>query len=149
RRDLLGRGDLAERERLGRVPQPGQVLIQPEDPAAVQPQALPDRVAALDGRIERADPGLVPVAELAVHADDQIPVAVIKGLQHRQLPGSKSGTYAAAGNTAGSGPRAARGGRAAARPAAGNRRSRWSRARWRTSTAPTRRRCPAVPAART
>ena len=81
--DLLGRGDLLERERLGRVPQPGQVLVEPEDAPGVEPQSLPNRVAALDGGVERAHPGPVPVAEPAAHVDDQVAVALIVTLQHQ------------------------------------------------------------------
>ena len=53
--DLLVGGHGVERERLRRAPQPGQVLGQPEDAPLVQAQALPDRVAALYGGVERAD----------------------------------------------------------------------------------------------
>ena len=79
-------GICVERERLGRVPQPGQVLVQPEDPPGVEPQALPDRVAALDRGVERAHRGPVAVGELAAHVDDQVAVALIVILQHHVAP---------------------------------------------------------------
>jgi hypothetical protein len=83
--DLLVGRDLAERQRPGRGTQPSQVLVQPEDPPVVQPEPLPDRVAALDGRVERAYRGAVAVGEPAAHVDDQIAVALIGCLQHRDL----------------------------------------------------------------
>jgi hypothetical protein len=45
------------------------VLVQAEDPAVGQPQALPHRVAALDYRVEGRHPGLVTVGQLAAHVD--------------------------------------------------------------------------------
>ena len=60
----------------------------------VQPQPLPDRVTALDGRVERADAGLVPVHQAAVHADDQVTVALVELLQHGGLR-SATGVQAA------------------------------------------------------
>ena len=66
--------------------QPGQVLVQPEDLPGVQPQPLPDRVAALDDRVERAHRRLVAVGERAVHVDDQVAVALIEALQHHGPP---------------------------------------------------------------
>ena len=44
-----------------------------------------NRVAALDGRVERAHRGAVAVGEPAAHVDDQIAVALIERLQHRDL----------------------------------------------------------------
>ena len=67
------RGDRRERQRPGRPAQPGQVLREPEDPAVVEPQALPDGVAALDDGVERAETcGLVAVAQHAVDVDEQV-----------------------------------------------------------------------------
>ena len=62
-----------------------QVLDQPEDPAVVEPQALPDRVAALHRAVERADAGLVAVHELAVDVDEQVAVALVEGLEHQVI----------------------------------------------------------------
>ena len=45
--DRLARRDLRERERLRRIHQPVEVLLEAEDAAAVEPQPFPDRVAAL------------------------------------------------------------------------------------------------------
>ena len=78
-------GTSVERQGLGRPAQPGQVLVQPEDPAVVEPQALPDRVAALHGRVERADRGLVPVGQVPADVDDQVAVPLVESLQHRSL----------------------------------------------------------------
>ena len=58
-------GDFAEGQSEGRIAQPVQVLVQLEDAPIVEPQALPDGVAALDDRVERADTGLVPVDSAA------------------------------------------------------------------------------------
>ena len=60
---------------------------EPEDPPAVQAQALPDGVAALHDRVERADRGLVAMRQPAADADDQVPVALVEGLQHGVLLG--------------------------------------------------------------
>ena len=75
-------GHRRERQRLRRAPQPGQVLGELEDPAAVQPQPLPHRVAALHDRVERADPGLVAVDQGVVDPDDQVAVALVVLLLH-------------------------------------------------------------------
>jgi len=80
-------GIWVEGQRPGRGAQPGQVLVQPEDPPVVQPEPLPDRVAALDGRVERAHRGVVAVGEPAAHVDDQVAVALIEDLKHEDLPG--------------------------------------------------------------
>ena len=53
----------------------------------VEPEALPDRVTALDGRVERADRSPVAVGELAVHADDEVAVPLVVTLPHHYLPG--------------------------------------------------------------
>ena len=81
--DLLVRGHRVERQCLRRPPQPGQVLVQPEDSAVVDPQALPHRVAALHGGVERADRRLGPVRQAPGDVDDQVPVALVELLQHR------------------------------------------------------------------
>ena len=86
-RDLRVCRDLLEGQRQGRPAQPGQMLSEPEDPAPVQAQTLPDGVTALHDRVERTDRGLVPMREPAANADDQVPVALIKGLQHGALLG--------------------------------------------------------------
>ena len=49
----------------------------------VQPKALPHRVATLHRRVERADPRLVTVGEPATHVDDDVAVALVKGLLQR------------------------------------------------------------------
>ena len=40
-------------------------------------------LAPLHHRVERADAGLVAVNERAAHVDDEIPVPLVKPLQHR------------------------------------------------------------------
>src|SRR5262249_30179845 len=74
--------NLGEREGLRGPAQPGQVFGEPEDPAVVEPQPFPDRIAALHDRVERADAGLIPVREPAADADQQIAVALVEGLLH-------------------------------------------------------------------
>ena len=51
----------------------------------VQPQPLPDGVAALHGRVERADARLVAMHEPAVDVDDQVAVALVERLLHRAV----------------------------------------------------------------
>ena len=46
----------------------------------VEPEPLPNRVAALDHGVERAHRGPVAVGELAAHVDDEVTVTLIKGL---------------------------------------------------------------------
>lgn len=81
--DLLIRGNLGEGERQGGGPEPGEVLPQLEDAPVVQAQPLPDRIAPLHNRVERADAGFVAVNERPVHVDDEIAVPLVKPLQHR------------------------------------------------------------------
>jgi hypothetical protein len=83
----LGRQGLVSRhggepQGVRRPAQPRQVLLQREDPAVGQPQALPDRVAALHDGIERGHPRLVPVRQAAADVDDQVAVALVELLQH-------------------------------------------------------------------
>ena len=61
------------------------MLVKFENPALVQPQPFPDRIAALHGRIKRADPGLIAVHELTVDANDQVAISLIKFLKHLKL----------------------------------------------------------------
>ncbi len=61
------------------------MLGQPEDPAVMQPQPLPHRVAALDGRVERAHSRLIPVRQPPADADDDVPVPLVELLQHPPL----------------------------------------------------------------
>ena len=60
------------------------MLVQFEDPTVVKSQPLPNRVAALHRRIERTDPGLVPMHELTIDVDDQVAVLGIKFLKHEE-----------------------------------------------------------------
>jgi hypothetical protein len=83
----LAGGHGGEPQGVGRPAQPGQVLLQREDPAVGQPQALPDRVAALHDGIERGHPRLVPVRQAAADVDDQVAVALVELLQQWMLPG--------------------------------------------------------------
>ena len=78
-------GTEAKPERVRRPAQPVQVLVEREDPAVGQPQALPDRVPALHDRVERGHPRLVPVRQAAADVDDQVAVALVELLQHEAL----------------------------------------------------------------
>ena len=49
---------------------------------SIEPQSFPDRVAALDRRVERADAGLIPMHQLAVDVDQQIAVFFVEVLEH-------------------------------------------------------------------
>jgi len=80
--DFFARRDFRERQLAGRTLQPVQMLVQLENMAVVQTQAFPDRVAALDCRIKRADSSLVAMHQLPVDVHDQIAISLIKFLQH-------------------------------------------------------------------
>src|SRR5437667_2550820 len=58
------------------------MLVQFKDPTVVKTQPFPNRVAALHRRIERTDPGLVPMHKLTIDINDQVAVLGIKFLQH-------------------------------------------------------------------
>ncbi len=78
-------GDFREGQRLGRGAKAIQVLDQLEDPAAVEPQALPNRVSTLYGGVEGADARLVAVYQPSVDAHEQIPVSFVEALKHGRL----------------------------------------------------------------
>ncbi len=59
--------------------------MQPENPAVVQTQPFPHRVTTLHSRIERADPGLIAMHQLAVDVHNQIAVSVVEFLKHFSL----------------------------------------------------------------
>ena len=63
------------------------MLQELENPAVVKPQSFPDCIAALDSRIERADPGFVAMDQLSVDIDDQVAVFRVKLLQHEKKEG--------------------------------------------------------------
>ncbi len=85
-RDDLGvGGNPVERERFGGRSQPRQVLVELEDPAGVEPQSLPHRVAALHCRVERTHPGFVTVRKLAIDVDEQVAVAFVEALEHQAV----------------------------------------------------------------
>ena len=65
--------------------QPRQMRLEAEDPAGVEPETLPDRVAALGHRVERRDARLVTVPEHAVDPVAQVSVAFVVPLQHVKL----------------------------------------------------------------
>jgi hypothetical protein len=58
------------------------MFVKFENPAVVQPQSFPHRIAALHSRIKGADPGLVAVHELTVDINDQVAISIIKFLKH-------------------------------------------------------------------
>ena len=61
-----------------------EVFVKFENPAIVQPQSFPDRIAALHSRIKGADPGLVAVHELTVDVNNQVAISLIKFLKHEK-----------------------------------------------------------------
>ncbi len=61
--DLLARRNRRECQGLGRLDEPVEMLLEPEDAARVQAQPLPDGVAALHDRVERAHARLVAMHE--------------------------------------------------------------------------------------
>jgi hypothetical protein len=63
------------------------MLLELENPSLVQPQSFPDRIAALDSRIERADSGFVAMDQLPVDVDDQVAVFRVKLLKHEKKEG--------------------------------------------------------------
>src|SRR5690606_7369225 len=80
--DGLLRRDLGERQRLGRADEAVEVGVEAEDAAVVEAEPLPDGVAALDGRVERAHAGLVAVDEATVDVDEEVAVAFVELLEH-------------------------------------------------------------------
>ena len=56
--------------------------MQFEDPAVVKSKPLPNRVAALDRRIEWADASLIPMDYSTVDVDENVAVASVKFLEH-------------------------------------------------------------------
>jgi hypothetical protein len=58
------------------------MFLELENPSLVQPQSFPDCIAALDSRIERANPGFVAMDQLSVDIDDQVAVSFIEFLKH-------------------------------------------------------------------
>ena len=58
------------------------MFVQFENAAIIEPQSFPDRVAALDRGIKRADAGLIPVHELAVDVYQQVAVLFVEALEH-------------------------------------------------------------------
>ena len=78
--DLVVGGDLGESEGQGGCAQPREVLLELEDTSAVQAKPLPDGVASLNHRVERADARLVAVHQSAIDVDDQVAVAFVEAL---------------------------------------------------------------------
>ncbi|MHC4211673.1 MAG: hypothetical protein ACYSWT_18420 [Planctomycetota bacterium] len=76
------RRNLFEGQGPGRAAEPIEVLGQLEDPSLVDAQPLPHGVAALDGRVERADPRLVARPEVAVDVDEDVAVLLVEVLEH-------------------------------------------------------------------
>src|SRR5436190_10023147 len=61
------------------------MFVKFENPAVVQPQSFPHRIASLHSRIKGANPGLVAVHELTVDINDQVAISLIKFLKHLKL----------------------------------------------------------------
>ena len=72
----------AQAEATRRGHQAVEVLLELEHPPVVDAQALPDGVAALDGRVERADPRLGARPEVAVDVDEDVAVLLVEVLEH-------------------------------------------------------------------
>jgi hypothetical protein len=53
-----------------------------EDATFVEPETLPDSVAPLHGRVERAHGGLVAVDQIPVDVHDQVFVLLVESLMH-------------------------------------------------------------------
>ena len=64
----------------------GEVLVQLEDPAIVEPEPLPNGIASLHDGVEGADARLVPVKQPAVHIDDQVAVAFVRRAEACEQP---------------------------------------------------------------
>jgi hypothetical protein len=58
--------------------------VQFKDASVVEPKPFPNRVAALHRRIERTNPGFVPMHQLTVNVDDQVFVLGIGFLKHKR-----------------------------------------------------------------
>ena len=69
------------------------MLNELENPSVVDPQPFPHAIAALDDRIKRTDPRLVPMNHLAVDVDEQVFVFLVELLEHvqRHLSWKESG----------------------------------------------------------
>src|SRR4030095_10153228 len=80
--DLLVRRDRREGQREGRAPEAVQVLPQAEYPPVVEPEYLPDGIAALYRGVEGAHPRGVAVEELSADVDDDVAVLLVPGLEH-------------------------------------------------------------------
>jgi hypothetical protein len=59
-----------------------QMFVQLENATVIKSQTFPDSVPTLHGRIERTDPSLVAMDELAVDVNDQIAVSFVEFLKH-------------------------------------------------------------------
>jgi hypothetical protein len=58
------------------------MLVKFENPAIVQAQPLPHRIATLHGGIKRADPRLIAMNKLTVNINDQVTISLIELLKH-------------------------------------------------------------------
>jgi hypothetical protein len=58
------------------------MLVKFENPAIVQPQSLPHRIATLYGGIKWADPCLIAMHKLTVNINDQVTISLIELLKH-------------------------------------------------------------------
>ena len=54
-------GNFRKGERFRGTAEPGEMFVQFEDAAVIEPQSFPDRIAALHRGIERADAGFIPM----------------------------------------------------------------------------------------
>jgi hypothetical protein len=58
------------------------MLVEFENPAIVQPQSFPHRVATLHGGIKRADRSLIAMHKLTVYINGQVTISLIEFLKH-------------------------------------------------------------------
>ncbi len=76
------RRNARERQRQRGGTQAIEMLGEPENLAAIEPQTFPNGVAALHDRIEWADAALIAMHQFAIDVDDQVAILLVKDLQH-------------------------------------------------------------------
>ena len=80
--DFFVSRNLRKRERFRGTPETGEMFVQFENAAVIEPQSFPNRVATLDRGIKWTDAGFVPVHQLAVDVHQQIAVLLVELLEH-------------------------------------------------------------------
>src|SRR5438034_10699253 len=82
--DFFAWRKIDNRQCVRRTLQPIKMFVQFEDAAVVESKSFPNRVAALDRRIERADSSFVAMDQLTVDVNDQVLVFRITFLEHER-----------------------------------------------------------------